>query len=101
MIRLCGLTGSWKASPSYRRKTSADWRFAKPRPSHNYRKTLQASESECRRPLRSRASQLHLRKALHQIQQRNLSLEARKLGSDAKMQTRTERQVLVVQPLQI
>jgi hypothetical protein len=42
--------------------------------SHNYRKAFQASESKCRGPLRTRARELHLRKALHQIQERNLSL---------------------------
>ena len=42
--------------------------------SHDYRKTFQAPKSECRGPLRSGASELHLLKALHQIKNRNLPL---------------------------
>lgn len=41
---------------------------------HNNRKTFQASESEGRGPLWSRAREFHVRKTLHQTAQRNLSL---------------------------
>jgi hypothetical protein len=47
---------------------------ARTKVSHNYRKAFQASESKCRGPFRTRARKLHLRKAPHQIQERNLSL---------------------------
>jgi len=46
---------------------------ARTRFSHNYRKAFQAPESKCGSPLRSRSGELHLRKALHQIQERDLS----------------------------
>jgi hypothetical protein len=42
--------------------------------SQDYGKSFQAPQSECRSPLRPRASKLHLGEALHQIQDRNLSL---------------------------
>jgi hypothetical protein len=42
--------------------------------SQNHGKTFQAPQSKCRSPLRPRPSERHLRKALHQIQKRNLSL---------------------------
>src|SRR5271165_4202640 len=80
------------------RRTAAS---ARTRPSHHYWKTFQTSESKCGSPLRSRACELHLRKALHQIQECDLPLQARELGSNAKMQACAERQVLVVQALQI
>lgn len=38
-----------------------------------YGKSLQAAESKCGSPLRSRASEFHFRKSLHEIQDRNLS----------------------------
>ncbi len=79
----------------------AEDRRATGKVSHNYWKTFQAPESKCRSPLRPRASELHLRKPLHEIQKRNLSLYPRELGSNTKMRTRAEREMFVVQPFQI
>src|SRR5579862_578106 len=58
--------------------------------SKNDPQTLQPSESECGGPFRSRPGQFHVREALHEIHDRNLTLQPRKLTSNARMGTCAE-----------
>src|ERR1700722_18096099 len=69
--------------------------------SDHYLKTVQAPQPEGRSPHWPRPGEFHLRKTLHQIQERHLALQARELAADAEVRTRTEGQMLIVQPFQI